>query len=73
MQWQRTNDNETDGADKRHRKWGIGLCALGVIYYFTVYPDLLEQVALTLQKNFQLALWTILYNGTDIRNADSST
>ena len=27
----------TDGADKRHRKWGIGLCALGVIYYFTVY------------------------------------
>ena len=40
-------DNDTDGADKRHQKWGIGLCALGVIYYFTVYPDLLEQVALT--------------------------
>ena len=40
-------DNDTDGADKRHQKWGIGFCALGVIYYFTVYPDLLEQVALT--------------------------
>ena len=40
-------DNDTDGADKRHQKWGIGLCALGVFYYFTVYPDLLKQVALT--------------------------
>lgn len=40
-------DNDTDGADKRHQKWGIGLCALGVIYYFIEYPDLLEQVALT--------------------------
>ena len=47
MQWQRTNDNDTDGADKRHQKWGIGLCALGVIYYFTVYSDLVEQVTLT--------------------------
>ena len=40
-------DNDTDGADKRHQKWGIGLCALGVIYYFTVYSDLLEKVSLT--------------------------
>ena len=39
--------NDTDGADKQHQKWGIGLCALGVIYYFTVYSDLIEQVAWT--------------------------
>ena len=40
-------DNDTDGADKRHQKWGIGLCALGVIYYFTLYPQLIGQVTLT--------------------------
>ena len=40
-------DNDTDGADKRHQKWGIGFCALGVIYYFTLYPQLIEQVTLT--------------------------
>ena len=40
-------DNDADGADKRHQKWGIGLCALGVIYYFTLYPQLIEQVTLT--------------------------
>ena len=37
-------DKDTDGADKRHQKWGIGFCALGVIYYFTVYPKLIGQV-----------------------------
>lgn len=40
-------DNDTDGADKRHQKWGIGLCALGVIYHFTLYPQLIGQVTLT--------------------------
>ena len=40
-------DNDTDWADKRHQKWGIGLCALGVIYHFTLYPQLIGQVTLT--------------------------
>ena len=40
-------DNDTDGADKRHQKWGIGLCGFGVVYYVTLYPQLIEQVTLT--------------------------
>lgn len=39
-------DNDTDGADKRHQKWGVALCGLCAVYYFTMYPNLVEQVAL---------------------------
>lgn len=40
-------ENDAQGADKWHRIWGLGLCCLGVIYYFTLYPQLIEQVAWT--------------------------
>ena len=36
-QWQRTNDNDTDGADKRHQKWGIGLCALRDLLFHRIF------------------------------------